>query len=133
MRSRRARPSRGASASQTVARRLEDGQHSRRNLLAGAASLEVVAEAADGREVLGAVDLHRPDVVLMDIRMPELDGLQATRRILAEDNGARILMEVVDVGPEGLEVGTSLKLVYRIKERDRGRLSRPSLSSPRAP
>ena len=42
-----------------------------RIMLAGAANLDVVAEAADGREVLGAVDLHRPDVVLMDIRMPE--------------------------------------------------------------
>ena len=41
-----------------------------RIMLAGAANLDVVAEAADGREVLGAVDLHRPDVVLMDIRMP---------------------------------------------------------------
>jgi CheY-like chemotaxis protein len=43
-----------------------------RMMLAGAANLDVVAEAADGREVLGAVDLHRPDVVLMDIRMPQL-------------------------------------------------------------
>jgi DNA-binding NarL/FixJ family response regulator len=41
-------------------------------MLAGAANLDVVAEAADGREVLGAVDLHRPDVVLIDIRMPQL-------------------------------------------------------------
>jgi DNA-binding NarL/FixJ family response regulator len=53
-----------------------------RIMLAGAANLDVVAEAADGREVLGAVDLHRPDVVLMDIRMPQLDGI-ATTRLLA--------------------------------------------------
>jgi DNA-binding NarL/FixJ family response regulator len=52
-----------------------------RIMLAGAANLDVVAEAADGREVLGAVDLHRPDVVLMDIRMPGVDGLDATRQI----------------------------------------------------
>jgi DNA-binding NarL/FixJ family response regulator len=54
-----------------------------RLMLAGAASLEVVAEAADGREVLSAVDLHRPDVVLMDIRMPQVDGIAATRLLAA--------------------------------------------------
>ena len=53
-----------------------------RIMLAGAANVDVVAEAADGHEVLGAVDLHRPDVVLMDIRMPQLDGI-ATTRLLA--------------------------------------------------
>jgi YesN/AraC family two-component response regulator len=55
-----------------------------RIMLAGAANLEVVAEAADGHEVLGAVDLHRPDVVLMDIRMPRLDGIAATRLLALE-------------------------------------------------
>ena len=43
-------------------------------LLAGADTLDVVGEADDGRGVLPAVDRHRPDVVLMDIRMPQLDG-----------------------------------------------------------
>ena len=42
-----------------------------RLMLAGAAGVEVVGEADDGRGVLAAVDLHRPDVVLMDIRMPQ--------------------------------------------------------------
>jgi DNA-binding NarL/FixJ family response regulator len=50
-----------------------------RMMLAGAAGIEVVGEADDGRGVLAAVDRHRPDVVLMDIRMPQLDGIAATR------------------------------------------------------
>ena len=50
-------------------------------MLAGAAQVDVVGEASDGRGVLAAIDLHHPDVVLMDIRMPRLDGIAATRLV----------------------------------------------------
>ena len=51
--------------------------------------LEVVGEAANGREAIRLVDETRPDVVLMDIRMPEVDGVEATRQIFAPDAAAR--------------------------------------------
>ncbi|MFC4060163.1 response regulator [Planomonospora corallina] len=52
-------------------------------MLDGTAGITVVAEAADGQEAITATDAHAPDVVLMDLRMPRVDGITATRRLRA--------------------------------------------------
>ena len=61
-------------------------------MLAGAPQVRVVGEAHDGHVVLPAVDRHRPDIVLMDIRMPRLDGIAATRLLRTQPSPPRVIV-----------------------------------------
>ncbi|WP_338144314.1 response regulator transcription factor [Nocardioides turkmenicus] len=61
-------------------------------MLGGQADIEVVGEATDGQEALALVRTSAPDVVLMDIRMPRINGLDATRRVLADARPPRVIV-----------------------------------------
>jgi DNA-binding NarL/FixJ family response regulator len=61
-------------------------------MLSGADGIEVVGEADDGRGVLEALDRHLPDVVLMDLRMPQVDGIEATRLVRAQPGAPAVVV-----------------------------------------
>jgi DNA-binding NarL/FixJ family response regulator len=61
-------------------------------ILGGASTLEVVAQAGNGRDGVVAAEEHRPDVVLMDIRMPVMDGIEATAGIIARPDPPKVIV-----------------------------------------
>ena len=67
-------------------------RHGLRSLLDSEDDIEVVAEAGDGRQAIAAAERFQPDVVVMDIRMPELDGIAATRAILSDPDAPRVIV-----------------------------------------
>jgi len=103
-----------------------------RSLLALTADIEIVGEAGDGREAIGKVRQLAPDVVLMDLAMPKMGGLEATRRIRREFPATKVLavtqyddseyvIPVIEAGARGfvtkmaspLELASAIQAVYR--------------------
>ena len=93
-----------------------------RMVLDAQADMTVLAEAEDGEDALTVVAEHEPDVVLMDVRMPRLDGVEATRRIVASGSRSRILIlttfDLDEYAFAGLQAGASGFLLKNVPPAD---------------
>lgn len=96
-----------------------------RSLLETAGHVEVVAEARNGREAIEKAEQHKPDVVIMDIGMPVMNGIEATKRITRKDRRIRVLVLstrlYADYLPQILQAGAS---GYVLKDADGDELMR---------
>jgi len=94
-----------------------------RSLIESFEDIEIVAEAADGREAIKFTEIYQPDIVLMDIAMPNLNGLDATANILKKFPKVRVLILSMHINEEyvlrALEIGAS---GYLVKAADSGEL-----------
>lgn len=81
-------------------------RHALATLLDARSDLQVIAEAADGREAIDATERHRPDVVIMDVGMPRLNGIEATRQIHARFPSTKVL--ILSAYGDAASVGNAL-------------------------
>jgi DNA-binding NarL/FixJ family response regulator len=90
-----------------------------RMILEAQPDMEVVGEASNGQEALDVIRAETPDVVLMDIRMPELDGLEAARRILVNPDAPRVLVlttfDLDEYVYEAMKIGASGFLLKAVR------------------
>lgn len=95
-----------------------------RSLLEAIEGIEVVAEASNGRQALGLTKLHRPDIVLLDVSMPDLDGLETAGQIRSEFPECRAIILSMHSGPDfllrALQFGVS---GYLLKDAAAGELA----------
>ncbi|MFC5145739.1 response regulator [Streptomyces aureoversilis] len=90
-------------------------------ILSAQPDIEVVAEAGDGAEAVAAVRRHAPDVVLLDIRMPRMDGIEAARTICAETGCRAVMLTTFDQDDyvyEALHAGASGFLLKDVRRDD---------------
>ncbi|WP_424889823.1 response regulator [Streptomyces sp. XH2] len=90
-------------------------------ILSAQPDIEVVAEAGDGAEAVAAVRRHAPDVVLLDIRMPRMDGIEAARTICAESGCKAVMLTTFDQDDyvyEALHAGASGFLLKDVRRDD---------------
>ncbi|MET9416486.1 response regulator transcription factor [Streptomyces klenkii] len=90
-------------------------------ILSAQPDIEVVAEAGDGAEAVAAVRRHAPDVVLLDIRMPRMDGIEAARAICAESGCKAVMLTTFDQDDyvyEALHAGASGFLLKDVRRDD---------------
>ena len=96
-----------------------------RGLFAGDPDFEVVGEAADGNEAVARTEAFRPDVVLMDLRMPKLDGVGATKGIVDKGLGAQVLiLTTYDTESDVLRAIEAGAIGYLLKDSTRDELAR---------